>query len=127
MAEFLDLVLPCEPASARRARLALEPFRESLGETRFVDFRLLVSELVAEAIGNVGAPSNEIRLRADRDPMRIRASVEQGAGIFLVSSTRPEPGETGWGVELVQRLSDLWGIRRDDDRATVWFEMFLSR
>jgi hypothetical protein len=105
----------------------LEPFRESLDQARFVDFRLLVSELMVEAIGNSGAARNEIRLRADRDPMRIRASVEQGAGTFLVSSTRPEPGETGWGVDLVQRLSDVWGIRRDEDRATVWFEMVLSR
>jgi hypothetical protein len=120
----LDIVLPSQPRSARRARQELEPFRELLDETRFGDLRLCVSELVAEAVGGLGRSRNEtIRLRAKDDGERVWASVEEGAGTYPVPSRRPEPGEVGWSVYLVQRLSDCWGVRRNGEHASVWLEI----
>jgi Histidine kinase-like ATPase domain len=117
-------ILPCEPESARRARQQLEPFGEVLDETRFGDLRLLVSELVAEAIGGLGASrSDQIRIQASSDPKCVRATVEGGSGSYRVPSAPPEPGEAGWGVYLVQRLSDGWGLRRERGRAAVWFQL----
>ena len=124
MAEAVDIALPCERQSPGRARLELEPFREALGEVRFGDLRLLVSELVAEAIGELaGARSEAIRLRAGADRERVWAAVGEGTGGFLIPSTPPEPGELGWSVYLVQRLSDRWSLTRNEDGASVWFEI----
>ena len=50
MTNAVAVVLPLEPGSARRAREQLEPFRKSLDEMSFFDLRLLVSELVVEAL-----------------------------------------------------------------------------
>jgi hypothetical protein len=127
MVAGVQTALPCEPQSARRARQALEPFRELMDETRFGDLRLLVSELVAEAIWSPDSPNGSIRVRANRKTQSVRASVEAGAASFPTGSVRPEPGEPGWGVYLVERLSDRWGLRRSQSAASVWFEMFLPR
>ena len=79
----LDLVAEAE--SARAARKALEPVREFLDKTRFEDLRLIVSELVAEAIGGElhGARSAEIGLRVECDEDRIRTLVRDGATAYF--------------------------------------------
>jgi hypothetical protein len=124
VADHVEIELPCEPRSPGRARRLLEPFRQHLGEPRFEDLRLLVSELVTEAIGALAnARSERITVRAERDGERVRASVENGTGTFFLPSVAPSPGDAGWSVYLVQLVSDAWGLRRDRDSATVWLEV----
>lgn len=119
--------LPLEPGSARRAREQLEPFRKSLGERSFFDLRLLVSELVVEALNiDSGAEDARIELRAELRDDRVHVEVADGGAAFRLPSRRPEPGEAGWGLHLVQRLSSRWGIRREPQRASVWLEMRLA-
>jgi len=119
--------LPLEPGSARRAREQLEPFRKSLGERSFFDLRLLVSELVVEALNiDSGAEGARIELRAELRDDRVHVEVADGGAAFRLPSRRPEPGEAGWGLHLVQRLSSRWGIRREPQRASVWLEMPLA-
>ena len=118
--------LPLEPGSARRAREQLEPFRKSLGET-FSDLRLLVSELVVEALNiDSEAENTRIELQAELHDDRVRVEVAAGGAAFRLPSRRPEPGEAGWGLLLVQRLSSRWGIRREPERASVWLELPLA-
>ena len=54
MVDSLDIDLVSEPESARRARGELERFHDFLGDVRFEDLRLLISELVGEAVGGLG-------------------------------------------------------------------------
>jgi anti-sigma regulatory factor (Ser/Thr protein kinase) len=124
MSETVAIELPAEPESARLARERLSPFRGSLDEESFVDLCLLVDELVVEALnaedGEHGGP---IELRAKEEGDRIRVVIAEGSGSYRLPSRRPEPGDPGFGLHLVQRLSDRWGMRREPDRATVWLEM----
>lgn len=40
------------------------------------------------------------------------------------SHLRPPPGAgSGWGLVLVDRLSDRWGIDEGDGMVRVWFEV----
>ena len=127
MSETVAIHLPPEPESARRAREQLEAFRSSLDEVSFVDLCLLVDELVVEALrARDGAAGNPIELRAERDGERVRVTIAEGGGAYRLPSRRPEPGAPGFGLHLVQRLSDRWGMRRDRNRATVWLEMLRS-
>jgi hypothetical protein len=125
MSGAVAIDLPLEPESARRAREELRPFRGSVDERTFVDVCLLVDELVVEALhdrGDSGAP-HDISLRADMYHGRIRIAVAQGRDAYHLPSRRPEPGDPGFGLHLVQRLSDRWGIRRDREHAMVWLEL----
>jgi anti-sigma regulatory factor (Ser/Thr protein kinase) len=127
MSKTVAIHLPAEPESARRARKQLEAFRSSLDEVSFVDLCLLVNELVVEALRTSdGATSEPIELRAERDGERVRVLIAEGGGAYELPSRRPEPGTPGFGLHLVQRLSDRWGMRRDRNRATVWLEMLRS-
>ncbi len=126
MNENVAIDLPLEPESAARARRELKPFRSSLDETSFVDLCLLVDELVVEALTADGGSSGSIELRAEGDGERVRVAVREGGDAYRLPSRRPEPGDAGFGLHLVQRLSDRWGMRREPERATVWLEI-LSR
>jgi anti-sigma regulatory factor (Ser/Thr protein kinase) len=124
MSEAVAIDLPLEPGSARRAREGLKPFRGSMDDTSFSDLRLLVDELVVEAVRAEGASApGLIKLRAELDGDRVRVVVAQGGDAYRLPSRRPEPGDPGFGLHLVQRLSDRWGMRRDQDNATVWLEI----
>jgi two-component sensor histidine kinase len=124
MSETVAIELPPEPQSARRARQELQAFKGLLDETSFVDLCLLVDELVVEVLraadGEVVGP---IELRAERDGEIVRVAMAEGGGAYRLPSRRPEPGDAGFGLHLVQRLSNRWGMRRERDRATVWLEM----
>lgn len=125
MSETMAIDLPAEPESARRARDQLKPYRTSVSESTFIDLCLLVDELVVEALHDVsdgGAPT-AIQLRAELDGDRVHVVVAEGSGAYRLPSRRPEPGDPGFGLHLVQRLSDRWGIRREGGRATVWLEL----
>jgi anti-sigma regulatory factor (Ser/Thr protein kinase) len=128
MSEAVAIDLPLEPESARRAREQLKSFRRSVDESTFIDLCLLVNELVVEALhgswdGFDAAAPYDIRLRAQLDQDRVHVVVEEGGGAYHLPSRRPEPGDPGYGLHLVQRLSDRWGIRRDRDQATVWLDL----
>jgi hypothetical protein len=123
MNQAVAIDLPLEPESARRAREHLKPFRGSMDDTSFVDLCLLVNELVVEAVRGDAGSYDPIQLRAEHDGDRIRVAMAQGGNAYRLPSRRPEPGEPGFGLHLVQRLSERWGMRRDRNRATVWLEM----
>jgi anti-sigma regulatory factor (Ser/Thr protein kinase) len=124
MSETVAIDLPLEPESAARAREQLGCFRSSLDETSFGDLCLLVDELIVEVlISREQGAAGSIELRAERDGARIRVAIAEGGGAYRLPSRRPEPGDPGFGLHLVQRLSDRWGMRREQGRATVWLEM----
>jgi anti-sigma regulatory factor (Ser/Thr protein kinase) len=114
--------LPLEPESARRAREQLKPLRASMAESSFIDLCLLVDELVVEALHDETGPGTiHLTVQTDRD--RVRVTMAQGGDAYRLPSRRPEPGDPGFGLHLVQRLSERWGMRRDRERAMVWLEV----
>ncbi|HEX3326580.1 MAG TPA: ATP-binding protein [Actinomycetota bacterium] len=121
-AVFIDL--PLEAGTPREARERLEPFRRGLDETTYFDLRLLISELIVEALGvESRAQAAHIELRVERRDDRVHAEISEGSEAYRLSGGRPEPGEPGWALYLLRRLSSRWGVRRERDRSTVWLEM----
>jgi hypothetical protein len=122
----LDLTLATEANSAGEARAALEQFRDAIGPVAFTDLRLLVSELVTDAvIAESDEPVAELELRAKLSSECVRVELEQGAVAYKLAARRAEPGEPGWGVQLAQQLSDRWGVRRGGRSSGVWIEIYL--
>lgn len=83
---------------------------------------LLASEIVSNSVlhGRAGEDDKiELALSWDRD--RIRLEVTDAGPGFQASIPDPErPG--GWGLALVETVSDRWGIERGS-RTSVWFEL----
>jgi anti-sigma regulatory factor (Ser/Thr protein kinase) len=128
MSQAVVIDLPLEPASAGRARAHLEPFRKALDESAFFDLRLLVTELMVEALhrkaeAENGSVDGTVELRAELRDDRVRVEVEQRGDVFRLPARRPEPGEAGWGLYLVARLSNRWGLRRGPQKSLVWLEV----
>lgn len=94
------------------------------------DAELLISELVANCVRHAGLPSGEeISLAIYLDEFRLRVEVaDNGRGFSELGTTGAEDGgASGWGLLLVQRLADDWGVETDPGvGTTVWFEMPLS-
>jgi serine/threonine-protein kinase RsbW len=86
--------------------------------------RLLVSELVTNSVRHAGLDPNEwIDLQVDVDPQAVRVTVTDPGGRFQPPTGPPHPTDpSGWGLTLVQRVADRWGIS-SDGRTQVWFEL----
>jgi anti-sigma regulatory factor (Ser/Thr protein kinase) len=112
-----------EAASQARAVVshALQP---SIPAKALEDAILLVSELVSNAVRHAlrtGVPEIELRIR--NEPDRIRVMVSDPGGGFIAEPRLPTALESsGWGLYLVDRIADRWGIVTKD-RNEVWFEI----
>jgi len=88
------------------------------------DVRLLVSEVVTNAVRHAGAPPDvKIRLTVSVADDIVRAEVRDGGRGFQPSPRdAPQLEAGGWGLHLVDRLASRWGVERGQP-ARVWFEV----
>jgi anti-sigma regulatory factor (Ser/Thr protein kinase) len=112
-----------EAASQARTVVIDELGRAVSGEV-LEDATLLVSELVTNAVRHApkaGFPQVELRLKVE--PERIRVVVSDPGGGFDSAPRLPTASESsGWGLYLVDRIADRWGVITKD-RNEVWFEI----
>lgn len=119
------LTLQRTVAAPRAARNRVRDFEDLLGPDRTDDATLLVSELVTNAV-KYGPEHGEIRLIIAQDGSRVRVTVhDTGAGPLpaMRPTERPAHQGGGHGLQLVDLVSDRWGVERGSTR--VWFEFDL--
>jgi len=113
---------PGAASAARRALLQLEP---DINPQLLGEVKLLVTELVTNSVRHAGLDTTgdlKLGVSVDGDCLRVEVA-DDGRG-FRGEET-PEPREDrlgGWGLYLVDRISDRWGVERDG-RTRVWLEM----
>jgi anti-sigma regulatory factor (Ser/Thr protein kinase) len=119
-----EFVLASAADSAAEARHALTALGDRLPAQRLNDIRLLVSELVTNAIRHAELDSDEaIRLILEESGGGLRVEVrDPGRGFDWTGRDRPSDEAGGWGLYLVETLADRWGVDRDEV-TTVWFEL----
>jgi len=110
--------------SAAVARHALDDLEGGLPADQLGDVRLLVSELVTNAIRHANLDETDaIRLAVAVTPAAIRVEVHDPGTGFEVGETPTDPDRaSGWGLFLVETLADRWGIERRSG-THVWFEL----
>jgi signal transduction histidine kinase len=69
-----------------------------------------------------GAGTVETRLSVDDDVIRVEVRDEGGGRPVLrrPDPNGPEPG--GWGLRMVDQLTEAWGAIVDNSRTLVWAE-----
>ena len=120
----LERELPVSPEAASEARHALDDFSEELSDARLRDVRLLVSELVTNAVRHANLDDGDvIGLVVEVLDGALRVEVHDPGGGFVPSAPSPDPARpSGWGLYLVAELADRWGVD-SEDRTLVWFEL----
>ena len=120
----LERVLSATPEAAAQARHALDSLVPRLPDGQVRDLRLLVSEVVTNAVRHANLGDNDaIRLVVDLADHALRVEVHDPGTGFIPQAPRPDPARpSGWGLYLVAELADRWGV--DSDHETlVWFEL----
>ncbi len=108
---------PAGPAQARR--IIAEELSAVLSPRELDDVKLMVSELVTNGIVH-GHREDEAPVMLDlcvNEDIRC-AVLDRGSG-FAKRVREPEPG--GWGLRLIEQLSDRWGMECSPQRTEVWF------
>jgi two-component sensor histidine kinase len=105
------------PARARRELTRLQTDLDPpLAET----LRLLVTELVSNAVRHAAAEDVSLKVLVARKAVFTEVT-DNGPGF--------DPGQADasranhWGLFLVRRLADRWGVVRDGKATKVWFEL----
>lgn len=107
------------PALARRH--VQSELAASVTAGRLHDLVLLTSEVVTNAVQHSRAGTIEISLVAGSTFTRIEVGNPGQSWDGRPESRKSEPDEAGgWGLFLVEQLSDRWGVGDSDH--TVWFE-----
>jgi hypothetical protein len=78
------------------------------------DVVLVVNELVTNAVCH-GGGRPVVRIAGARDQLRVEVVDD--------SAARPEPRHGGWGLQLVVRLSESWGVTERAGQKAVWCEL----
>lgn len=120
----LHLQLKSGPEAAGEGRHSLDRLEESLDPEKLGELRLLVTELLTNSVRHGCASDEWIALDVEIYPNGVRVVVtDRGPGFIPEPTPQPHldrPG--GWGLCLVDRLADRWGVESDGVTA-VWFEM----
>jgi anti-sigma regulatory factor (Ser/Thr protein kinase) len=114
--------LPVTPEAAAEARHALDGIGVPGGRLR--DVRLLVSELVTNAVRHANLNAGDvIGLVVEVADHALRVEVHDPGGGFVPTAPSPDPARpSGWGLYLVAELADRWGVE-SDETTLVWFEL----
>jgi anti-sigma regulatory factor (Ser/Thr protein kinase) len=116
----LSLRLPGSPEAAAKARRALGKLRGDLDPPLMETLRLLVTELVTNSVKHTGAETVVLKVLVGRSAVWTEVT-DAGPGFDPASATGRDG--TGWGLFLVERLADRWGVNQDAASTQVWFEL----
>jgi anti-sigma regulatory factor (Ser/Thr protein kinase) len=103
------------------ARSAIDALTGEVNPALIGDTKLLVSELITNSVkyGGGGPVTLEVK-SADPNQMRVEV-IDQGSGFVPVARSKPKTEVGGWGLHLVETLSEHWGVYEGSTH--VWFEV----
>jgi anti-sigma regulatory factor (Ser/Thr protein kinase) len=124
LVDAISLNLPAAPSAATTARSEItRRLSERITRGLLEDVRLLLTELITNALRHADmAPDDEIAVRAELSGGTVRIEVRDPGRDGLVELRPPGPRGGGYGLFLVERLTDQWGVELRDG-TTVWAEL----
>jgi anti-sigma regulatory factor (Ser/Thr protein kinase) len=111
---------PTAPAAAREA--VESDLVGQVEPANLAELRLLVSELVTNAVRHGANRSEGVELCVCLDDRRLRVEVADGGQGFSPPGRNDDPTQPGgWGLVVVDELVDRWGVESAGG-TRVWFE-----
>jgi anti-sigma regulatory factor (Ser/Thr protein kinase) len=123
--ERLDLSVAPDPAASGMARAALAAWAGGTVPAHVLaDVQLLLSELVTNSLRHGGLrPGEVVHVAASLTNGSVRLEVENpGVEGEIVPRAPGMDGAGGFGLQLVDALSERWGVVRDG-ATCVWVEI----
>ena len=122
--DVFEISLPPAATAATKARTEVtERLAATLGARMLEDVRLLVTELITNALRHGSlAPGDRVSVRATVDDGVVRIEVRDPGRDGEVTPRDPGPRGGGYGLFLVDQLAKRWGVDRRDG-TTVWCEL----
>ncbi len=120
-----EIELPRALESAATARQAVGELSGDLPEDVLGDVRLLVSELVTNALRHANLRDDErtaLAVGVTEQSVRVEVT-DHGRGFEPTPRKEGQDQASGWGLFLVERLAERWGVSRDRGEMKVWFEL----
>jgi anti-sigma regulatory factor (Ser/Thr protein kinase) len=122
---------PLDAAAASAARRMTNRFlRDQLPPQLVKSAVLVASELVTNAVRHSGGQEDEmLRFRLERTAISVRIEVEDpGNGGPIAMRVPDDSSRDGFGLFMVERLSELWGAERSASGTTrVWPDLTVPR
>jgi anti-sigma regulatory factor (Ser/Thr protein kinase) len=112
------------PQAVGAARRALREWERHFEPDMFYDLSLCVSELVTNTVQHGELAGDEIELVVRRGEELARAEVRASPPDVAVA-TSPVATSSSWGMFIVDRVADRWGVDRSRGTA-VWCEIDLA-
>lgn len=122
--DAISLSLPAVPSSATTARSEVtRRLAQRITNGALEDVRLLLTELFTNALRHSNATSDdEIGVRAELSGGTVRIEVHDPGRDGPVELHKPGTHGGGYGLFLVERLTNQWGVERLNG-TTVWAEL----
>jgi anti-sigma regulatory factor (Ser/Thr protein kinase) len=113
--------IPRDRRAPSKARSAIDSLTGVVEPSMVPDAKLLVSELITNSVkyGSGGPVVLEVVSDAP-DHMRVEV-IDDGEGFVPVARDRDRTKVGGWGLHMVESLSDRWGVHEGSTH--VWFEI----
>jgi anti-sigma regulatory factor (Ser/Thr protein kinase) len=118
----LKMSLSRGPEAGAEARRAIAKLRADLDPPLLETLRLLVTEVVTNSVRHTAADSVTLRVAIGRSAVLTEVA-DTGPGFDRECVDQSADENTGWGLFLVERLADKWGVKHDGPSKRVWFEL----
>ncbi len=114
--------LPKDPGSAAEARRLLDQLRDEVAAEQLETARLLVTEVITNAVRHVRREGEiDLNVALREDALRVEV-LDPGSGFVPRRRGPDSPIDGKWGLHFLEILSDRWGID-SAGRTRVWFEL----
>jgi anti-sigma regulatory factor (Ser/Thr protein kinase) len=118
----LQMRLNGGPEAAGAARGALQRLDRELEPPVVEALRLLVTELIANSVKHADALTVGLKILVGSSSVLVEVT-DEGPGFTPRKRMAGQDKTSGWGLFLVERLADRWGVGQEGDTTRVWFEL----
>ena len=119
----VELILPAALTTPAEARAVVEAIGSDLPEPVLIDVKLLMTELVANALKHASRGIQAVIIRITRNHF-VRVEVLDPGPMFNPDPRPPGTGTgSGRGLFLVDAVASAWGVEPDEAGKKVWFEL----